>query len=149
MKIVQATFEHLAETAELFDQYRQFYLQDKSLSLARQFIEERIRQQDSMIYLALADDLRGMGFVQLFPSFSSVAMQRTYILNDLYVNPAFRQRGVAKALMQTAKAFAAKNGASSIKLATAKSNIAAKSLYDDLGYQLIDTFDYYSLKVSD
>lgn len=147
MKIVHATLAQLNQTVDLFDQYRQFYHQDKNITAARRFIAQRMENDDSVIFLAINDEQQGMGFTQLFPTFSSVAMRRTYILNDLFVSEAFRRRGVAKALMQTAKAFAEKNGAMALKLATAKSNIAAKSLYDDLGYKQIENFDYYTLKV--
>lgn len=147
MKIVQATNEHLLQTAELFDQYRQFYMQDKNLPAAKEFIAQRLEKQDSVIYLAMEENQKGLGFTQLFPSFSSVAMQRTYILNDLFVAQQARHQGVAKALMNTARAFAEKNGAMAIKLATATSNIAAKSLYEELGYKQIDSFDYYTLKI--
>ncbi len=145
MKIVQANQAYLTIAADLFDQYRQFYQQTADLEAATQFINERIEQNDSIIYLALDENGQGMGFTQLFPSFSSVAMQRTYILNDLFVSRAFRKKGVAKALMKTAQAFAGKNQAYAIKLATAKDNIAAKALYDQLGYKQIKLFDYYTL----
>lgn len=146
MKLVQATEEHLEVVSSLFDQYRQFYLQDKNLMAARRFIKQRLENNDSIIFLAMDDEHKGMGFTQLFPSFSSVGMQRTYILNDLFVAPEYRKQGVAKALMNTAKGFATKNEAMAIKLATAKSNIAAKALYEELGYSLIDSFDYYTIK---
>lgn len=147
MKIVQATEKHISQAADLFDQYRQFYHQDKDTIAAKNFVSQRIVEQDSVIYLALSDEEQGMGFTQLYPSFSSVAMQRTYILNDLFVSEAFRKQGVARKLMLTAKAFAEKNGAYAIKLATAKANIAAKSLYDDLGYRQITQFDYYTYQL--
>jgi ribosomal protein S18 acetylase RimI-like enzyme len=145
MKIVQADNSTLEQTAYLFDLYRQFYKQPSDLSAARAFISARLVNQDSVIYLALTETGEGMGFTQLFPSFSSVAMQTVYTLNDLYVDGAHRKKGVAKALMNTAKAFAQKNNAHAIKLATAKDNHQAKALYDQLGYKRIDSFDYYSL----
>jgi GNAT superfamily N-acetyltransferase len=37
-------------------------------------------------------------FVQLYPSFSSVAARRIWILNDLLVTPPARRRGVGRAL---------------------------------------------------
>lgn len=145
MKIVQADNCTLEQTALLFDLYRQFYQQPPDLNAARAFISARLVNQDSVIYLALNDANEGMGFTQLFPSFSSVAMKPVYILNDLYVSEAHRKLGVAKSLMKTAKAFAEKNHAQAIKLATAKDNHHAKALYDQLGYKLIDSFDYYTL----
>lgn len=147
MKIVQAEHKTLEQTAHLFDLYRQFYKQPSDVSAARAFISARMVNKDSIIFLALSENDEGMGFTQLFPSFSSVAMKTVYTLNDLYVAEAHRRSGVARALMNTAKAFAQKNSAHAIKLATAKNNHQAKALYDDIGYKLIDSYDYYSLSL--
>lgn len=147
MKIQQVTQQQLEPCADLFDQYRQFYQQTADLDAARAFISERLIKADSVIYLASDDNGKGLGFTQLFPSYSSVAMKQVYILNDLFVTKTARKQGVAKALMMTAQAFAQKNKAHAIKLATAKVNIQAKALYDQLGYKLIDSFDYYTLKI--
>lgn len=147
MKIVQADNTTLEQTAHLFDLYRQFYRQPSDLGAARAFISARIINKDSVIYLALTNKDEGMGFTQLFPGFSSVAMKTVYTLNDLYVAKEHRKSGVAKALMATAKAFGEKNHAHAIKLATAKDNHQAKALYNKIGYKLIDSFDYYSLKL--
>lgn len=147
MKLLQATHNQLEQCADLFDQYRQFYQQVSDIDAARAFISERLVKQDSVIYIALDANNNGMGFTQLFPSFSSVAMKQVYILNDLYVTEKARKQGVAKALMMTAQAFAQKNKAHAIKLATAKDNVQAKALYEQLGYKMIDSFDYYTLKI--
>lgn len=147
MKIVQVTQATLEQCADLFDQYRQFYQQPSDISAATSFIAQRLTNQDSIIYMAIDEQNQGMGFTQLFPSFSSVAMKQVYILNDLFVAPNARKQGVAKALMKTAQAFAEKNQAHAIKLATAKDNHQAKALYDQLNYKLIDSFDYYTLKI--
>ena len=145
MKIVQADETYLEQTASLFDQYRVFYQQQSDINAARAFINARFTAKDTVIYLAINEQHQGMGFTHLFPSFSSVAMQRTYVLNDLFVSADFRKQGVARALMNTAKAFAEKKDAFALKLATAKDNHAAKALYDQLGYKQIKLFDYYTL----
>lgn len=48
------------------------------------------------------------GFTQLYPSYSSVSMQGTFILNDLFVHLNFRDKGIGEALMNHAKEFAIK-----------------------------------------
>lgn len=147
MKIVQASEATLPTAAKLFDLYRQFYLQPEDLSAATAFISARLVNQDAVIYLALDDNNQGMGFTQLFPGFSSVAMRPIYILNDLFVHQDQRKKGVARALMNIARAFAEKNNAHAIKLATAIDNHQAKGLYEQLGYQNIKGFDYYTLSL--
>lgn len=84
MNIVLANVTHLAEIALLFDHYRVFYNQLSNLHDAEQFMAERLKNQDSKIFLAL-DGSTGVGFTQLYPSFSSVSMGQIWILNDLFV----------------------------------------------------------------
>ena len=105
MEIVFANASHLQDVARLFDQYRVFYNQSSNLSDAEQFLAERFRNQDSSIFLALNDGT-GIGFTQLYPSFSSVSMQRIWILNDLLVLASHRRQGIAQQLMQAADDYA-------------------------------------------
>ncbi|SBS29087.1 putative acetyltransferase [Marinomonas aquimarina] len=144
MDMIQASLNELNETAALFDAYRQFYDQAADLSAATTFIEQRLTQRDSVIFLARDTAGEAVAFVQLYPSFSSVAMKRTWILNDLFVKPSSRQQGVAKALLLHAEQFAKASSAQSIRLATAVSNQPAKALYEALGYAKMSAFDHYS-----
>ena len=97
--------------------------------------------------MAADEQGKGLGFVQLYPSFSSVRMRKVWILNDLFVHPDARQRGVGRQLMNRAKQLAEDTDAALLSLATAKDNVTAKSLYHDLGYERDDEFDYYNLTI--
>ncbi len=79
MKIFQATSINLRNLVPLFDAYRVFYKSDSNLEAAAQFLSERFTKNDSIIFLAEDDSGKGLGFTQLYPSFSSVSMQRVYI----------------------------------------------------------------------
>ena len=83
-----------------------------------------------------------MGFVQLYPSFSSVSMKRIWILNDLFVHEDYRKQGVAEALIERSKELAEETGAISIILETQSSNINAQKLYDKTGFEK-DTESYF------
>jgi GNAT superfamily N-acetyltransferase len=133
MEVIQARFEHLEEVSKLFDQYRVFYNQPSDLEAARAFMQERFQKEDSTVFVA-RDDEQMVGYIQLFPSFSSVSMKRVWILNDLLVQEAHRKKGVAKLLMSAAENFARETGAVRIILSTQVSNVAAQSLYESLGY---------------
>ncbi len=136
--------------APLFDAYRQFYREPSDLQLARRFLAERLRQQESVIFLALDDDgSRGLGFVQLYPSFSSIAAMPTWILHDLYVARSARRQGVARALMEAARRLALGSDADGLSLSTATDNLRAQALYEDLGYVRDRQFFHYFLSVSD
>jgi len=77
------------------------------------------------------------------PSINSVAMRPIWLLEDLYVAPAGRRKGVATALMRHAENFARESGAERLTLATAHDNRRAQSLYMHLGYLKEEHFWYY------
>jgi ribosomal protein S18 acetylase RimI-like enzyme len=146
MPIRQATLEDLDVVAPLFDAYRQFYQQPHDLPLARAFLQARLRAGDAVVYLA-EDEGAAVGFVQLYPLFSSTAARpgRIWLLNDLYVDPATRGRGVGRRLMERARRLGEETGASAIELTTARSNAPAQALYESLGYRRDDEYFHYSL----
>jgi len=146
MSIRQATLDDLDLVAPLFDAYRQFYRQPHDLPLARSFLQARLAAGDSVLYLA-EDAGAVLGFVHLYPLFSSTGPRpgRTWLLNDLYVVPSARGRGVGRGLMDRARQLAEETGAQSIELTTARSNTLAQALYESLGYRRDEEFFYYSL----
>jgi ribosomal protein S18 acetylase RimI-like enzyme len=144
----RAGLEDLPTVVPLFEAYREFYGQPPDPEGARQFLGDRLRNEESVVFLALgtADDPEAaVGFVQLYPLFSSSGMRRVWVVNDLFVAPDHRRSGVGRALMHAAQEFAAATGASQLRLATARNNGAAKALYERLGYRLDETFDHYTL----
>ncbi|MDD9212517.1 GNAT family N-acetyltransferase [Aeromonas dhakensis] len=147
MYIFQATPADLEETSYLFDAYRQFYGQEPDHGAAAGFIAERLANADSVIFLARNEMGETMGFVQLYPAFSSVAMKRMWYLNDLFVAESARQQGVARALLKRVASFAKETDALTVKLATSISNYPAKSLYESEGYQKVIAFDHYTQRV--
>ena len=145
MNVRQAQLSDLDMLTELFDLYRQFYLYPHDLTLAGNFLRERIGNQESVIYLAENDQHEGLGFVQLYPSFSSTLAGRVWILYDLFVHPRARRQGVALALMRRAERLARETGAVEINLATANDNVEAQTLYESLGYKRDQDFFVYAL----
>lgn len=147
MHVVQATTDHLDVLVNLFDQYRQFYRRQSDLGGATRFLGERLERKDSAIFIALSERKEGMGFAQLYPSFSSVSMKRLWILNDLYVSNDHRRQGVAKALMEQAKRMAIETKAKGIVLETEVANTTAQPLYEQLGYKRDETYFHYALSL--
>lgn len=143
--IVQAERRHLDQVTPLFDAYRRFYRKPTDEAGARAFLQDRLHKGDSLILLALDETPRALGFTQLYPAFSSVRMQALWILNDLFVAPEARGRGVARRLMEAARQRAQQAGVVALALATEKNNTTAKGLYESLGYERDTDFDYYEL----
>lgn len=143
--IRQAGVNDVPSIAPLFDAYRQFYGKPSDPALARSFISERLGNAESVILLAIDDAGHGIGFVQLYPSFSSVSAARVYILNDLFIAPQARRGSVATELMAAAAGFARGRGALRISLSTGMSNLAAQSLYERQGWVREEQYFHYSL----
>ena len=98
----QATINNLDELVPLFDAYRQFYSKKSDVKAAEEFLEARIVNDESVIFLVYNKEEKAVGFVQLFPSFSSTRMKRFWILNDLFVSPEFRGQGFSRELIEEA-----------------------------------------------
>lgn len=141
----QATVHDIDRIAPLFDAYRQFYGKTSDIVLARTFLAERFKHNESVIFLALSSAGVGIGFTQLYPSFSSTRAARTYILNDLFVLPEARRMGVAALLLNEAARFGRASGAVRLSLSTALTNTPAQKLYESLGWKRDEAFCEYGL----
>jgi GNAT superfamily N-acetyltransferase len=149
MLVKRAVVADLDAVAPLFDAYRQFYGQHSDLAAARAFLEERMRREESVIFLAIADGEgnEALGFTQLYPSFSSVSVRRLWILNDLFVRPGIRRGGVGRRLLERAREWAIETDAKGLMLATAVTNAAARALYESCGWRRDEEFEHYVLLV--
>lgn len=146
IKILQADITDAEDVADLFDQYRQFYEKAPDAVLTRQFITERMKNQQSIILVAENDE-KIVGFCQMYPTFCSVEAAPIMVLYDLFVSPQARKIGAGRELMLAAKDYAKQNGFTRLDLSTAKTNVHAQALYESLGWQKDSQFHYYSLKV--
>ncbi|WP_203249112.1 GNAT family N-acetyltransferase [Sporosarcina beigongshangi] len=146
MTIVQATINDLDVLTELFDLYRQFYQQPSNVDAARIFLNDRLSNEESVVFIAF-DGNKAIGFVQLYPSFSSVSMQRTWVLNDLYVKEQGRGKGFGEKLMRAALDFAKQTDAKGVLLETGIENIGAQRLYEKIGFvKETNYFYFFSIK---
>lgn len=119
--------------AFLFDEYRQFYKQPPDISSAASFLKERLSRNESIVFIAYADKVP-VGFMQLYPIFSSVGLKRTWLLNDLYVAASARKHGVGKLLLEEAKQHGIATGSRWLLLQTGADNTAAQSVYEKNGW---------------
>lgn len=153
LRIHQADGCDLNAVAALFNQYRMFYGKPDDAAGAARFIGERLELRDSAIFVAAAFQepadaaWEAAGFVQLYPSFSSLSMSRLWILNDLYVAKEFRGHGIGRMLLNQAKEHAVRSGAAGLTLSTHPGNLAARRLYESAGYVEDSEFVCYNLSL--
>ncbi|WP_332454021.1 GNAT family N-acetyltransferase [Chryseobacterium aquaticum] len=138
----KATIQDLSQLAELFDQYRVFYQKESDILSTENFLKERIEKQDSEIYVAESEGVL-VGFVQLYPLFSSTRMKKYWLLNDLFVNENHRGKGFSKELIEAAKEVCKSSDACGILLETGKSNDIGNQLYPSCGFELYDEVNFY------
>jgi GNAT superfamily N-acetyltransferase len=146
VEIVHATPADVGDVAPLFDEYRQFYQKPPDQEAARRFLFARLSKNESVLFLARHEG-RTVGFVHLYPVFSSIGLTRQWILNDLYVVPEVRKMGVGRALMERARELAEATRANSLTLETASDNVPSQRLYESLGWKRDHEFYRYVLPV--
>ena len=145
MNIINAKLEHLDALAVLFNEYRMFYQKDSNPDAAMAYLKARLSNEEAIVFLAQDATKKALGFVLLYPSFSSLSMGKIYVLNDLYVEKSSRGKGISHALMRAARDFARENHAVKIILKTSKDNQVAQSLYKSEDYHLETRFLTYEL----
>ncbi len=118
--------------ANLYDEYRAFYGPTPGVENTYDFLREHSIAHELVVFMAFDTQHSPLGFVQLYPSFYRMA--RFWLLNDLYIRPAFRRRGVARMLVQCAEQYARETSSAGLALCTAIDNRAAQELYESEGF---------------
>lgn len=135
----QAVLADLESLVPLFDSYRRFYGRDSDLEAAREFLSARFKHEESVLFLA-TDAGAPVGFAQLYPSFSSLSLARTFILNDLFVTADKRRKGIGIQLLTAAVDYAKSTNAIQLSLATEITNDTAQALYQSAGWKQDEQF---------
>lgn len=129
----QALLSDLDDLAPLLDLHRQFQGQVGDLPGAREFLLARLQHSESVVFIAQQAGT-ARGFAQLFPSFSSFALARVFVLNDLFVHESGRRQGVGSRLLAAVQAYCWALGAVRITLNVARENGHAQALYQANGW---------------
>ncbi|MEZ6234562.1 MAG: GNAT family N-acetyltransferase [Phycisphaerales bacterium] len=147
--------------APLFGAYRGFYEAAADAGAEAAYLRDRIGRGEAVVLVAWWDSggagagdgatggtgpsREAVGFTLMYPTFTSVAMRAAWILNDLYVAPEGRRRGVGRALLEAAAGVAREAGAMRLELRTAHDNVAAQRLYEAMGWKMDERFRRYTL----
>ncbi|MCW2831167.1 MAG: family N-acetyltransferase [Aeromicrobium sp.] len=142
MTVIRAAIGDVPDAAPLFAAYREFYGEPYEVSLAADFLASRIARDESIVLLARAGD-HAVGFIQIYPIFSSTRLAPVWVLNDLFVDPQARGTGVVDELLDAAAALATDAGCCAIELSTAHTNTRAQAVYDRHAYRLDEVYRTY------
>jgi ribosomal protein S18 acetylase RimI-like enzyme len=98
-------------------------------------LAERVRQllaEEQITVLLAGTGPNGLAVLRFRPSIWTEALE--CYLAELYVVPGRRRQGLGRALMQAALAVARSRGADQMDLGTSESDVAARALYESLGF---------------
>jgi ribosomal protein S18 acetylase RimI-like enzyme len=92
----------------------------------------RFIERGEAIFLLVGDGPDGMAELRFRPSLMSGALDA--YLEELYVAPARRGRGLGRALLEAAMETARTQGATHMDLGTSEDDTAARALYESEGF---------------
>jgi ribosomal protein S18 acetylase RimI-like enzyme len=93
---------------------------------------QQLMADGETIVLLAGEGPDGLAVLRFRPAIWSLALE--CYLAELYVVPARRGRGLGRALMDSAIAVAREAGADRMELGTSEDDVAARALYESLGF---------------
>jgi ribosomal protein S18 acetylase RimI-like enzyme len=148
--IRKATTQDLDQLTKLFDQYVVFYKKPSNYEKHYSYLKERLENNEAIIFVAQDDENEDklIGFALIYVTFSSLALNKILILNDLFVDSSARKKGIGEKLILQTVELAKELGANDIRLRTAKNNTVAQGLYHKMGFVREDFLYSYDLTVN-
>lgn len=146
----KATINDLEQLTNLFDQYVVFYKNPSNYEKHYRYLKERLQNNEAIIFVATDDENENklIGFALIYVTFSSLALNKILILNDLFVDSSARKKGIGEKLILQTVELAKELGANDIRLRTAKNNTVAQGLYHKMGFVREDFLYSYDLTVN-
>ncbi|MEO5911889.1 MAG: GNAT family N-acetyltransferase [Pelobium sp.] len=152
MDIIKIDHSESSLVIDLFNKYRIFYKQPSNMELCRKFITDRLKNNESVIFVATTKENEKIvptGFTQLYPKFSSGKAIKIWVLNDLYVDENYRNRGIGENLIHRVLTFVKDDNANHVELSTATDNYHAQRLYETIGFEKqVPNADFLSYKIN-
>jgi GNAT superfamily N-acetyltransferase len=147
-RIERAVSGDLSELVPLFDAYRRFFAGHADASESHGFLAQRFERRDSVVFTARAGDAL-VGFVQLYPLWSSWYCRRIWFLSDLYVSEASRGLGIGRRLVERAVEYARETAASSVMVELPHREPHLARFYAELGFHKDAVFDLARYSMGD
>ena len=134
----------LSRVAEVFDQYRQHYGEPAVPGQTLAWLAGHLDHGRLTVFTAhLGGNLAGVATAVELPA--SLQLSCSWQLRDLYVVPAARRAGVARALLGAVRAAATAAGAIRLSVQTEPANTPALQLYYSSGFQPVDDLQVLTL----
>jgi GNAT superfamily N-acetyltransferase len=133
------------EIGDVFDDYRAHYGHPGSREVTHRWLHEQLTERRLQLVVAMVGDRAG-GFITTTVAPASLTLRTFWLIRDLYVDPAHRRSGVARALLQYVIDAARASGAHRLSLQTETGNAAALRLYASAGFESVTGLELLNLK---
>lgn len=124
--------------------YSEFYEvppdDERLLGIARMLIQD---PQNGVQFIARGEDGEPLGFATVYMTWETLDAGRLAVMNDLFVSPAARGRGLGAALIEECVRFARERNAGKLAWQTAPTNEVAQRLYESVGAVREEWADYH------
>jgi len=123
--------------------YQRFYgVPEVDEERNRSFFRRFLAPSDEGLLLGARGEQGLLGYACLYWHFGSLAACESVLLNDLFVLPGARRRGIGRGLIETTADVARGRGAAYVEWATAPDNLSAQRLYDSTGAERSEWISY-------
>lgn len=133
IEVRPVTADDYEDWLRLFRDYIAFYEEEVPDDVIATAWQRLLAREDNMIALIATGNDRALGIANLVFHRSTWARDWYCYLEDLFVAPEARGKGVGRALIEAVYAEADRRGASRTYWATQAKNTTARTLYDRLG----------------
>ena len=103
------------------------------LTEAQQSRLQKAVQENRITFFMAKRGYRSMGMCSVAPVYSTFACGDMGVMEDFYIEPAFRRQGAARLLQQAAHSWAAEQGYADLSVTCAPCD---ESMYRALGYEV-------------
>ena len=146
IKIFKAEQWNLDILLPLFEEYRLAHGMVENPERTLTFLTNRIRFSESIFFLALDEDKKAVGFIQLYPRLSSLQLQRYWQLTDIFVRNISHKNDVYTALISKAKEFVSYTQSTRL---TVEQDIQRHHLLENEGFKLNPKKSVFELNLAD
>lgn len=146
ISVRQACILDLPKIVSVFDSYREYFKQERNPTGVERFLFDKFEHLESVIFIA-EQNSEVIGFAQLYPIFSSLTLQRVWLLNDFFICEDFRHKGIGKQLFEKVKEFTLLTKSKGIELSVEHINEKAWQFWEGQGFILDEEFRYYFYKL--
>ena len=146
IKIFKAEQWNLDILLPLFEEYRLAHSMVENPERTLTFLTNRIRFSESIFFLALDEDKKAVGFIQLYPRLSSLQLQRYWQLTDIFVRNISHKNDVYTALISKAKEFVSYTQSTRL---TVEQDIQRHHLLENEGFKLNPKKSVFELNLVD